>query len=278
MSYLAESHIEQAALEILSSLGYETLFGPDIAPDGKSPERASYSEVVLKERLARAVERLNPTIPKEAQEEAVKKILRISGPNLIENNKEFHKYLTEGVSIDYRKGENIKSDIVKIVDFDNPEKNEFLAVNQYTVIEGEHNRRPDIVIFINGLPVAVIELKNPAEEKATIWNAFNQLQTYKQEIPSLFTTNEVLVISDGTEARTGSLTSSREWFMAWKTISGQALAPASEPQLKILLLGMFDKQRLLDIINNFIVFRESGETTSKIIAAYHQYHTTNKAV
>ncbi|MEM3473642.1 MAG: type I restriction endonuclease subunit R [archaeon] len=278
MSYLAESHIEQAALEILENLGYDTLFGPDIAPDGKLPERVSYSEVILKERLLRAVARLNPSIPKEAQEEAVKKVLRIDSPNLIENNKEFHKYFTEGIEIEYRKDDRIKSDIIKLVDFNNPEKNDFLAVNQFTVIEGEHNRRPDIVIFINGLPIAVIELKNPADEKATIWSAFGQLQTYKQEIPSLFKFNEILVISDGTEARAGSLTSNREWFMAWKTVDGENIAPSNEPQLKVLLYGIFNKERFLDIVNNFIVFEDNGKNTSKIIAAYHQYYTTNKAV
>ncbi|MHA1347953.1 MAG: type I restriction endonuclease subunit R, partial [Candidatus Heimdallarchaeaceae archaeon] len=278
MRYLAESHIEHAALEILSSLGYETLFGPDIAFDGETPERKSYREVVLTNRLKRIVGRLNPSIPNEAQEEAVKKILRANSPTLIENNKSFHSYLVNGVPVEYRKDGRIKNDIVKIFDFENPQNNEFLAVNQFTVIENEHNRRPDIVVFINGLPLAVIELKNPADENATIWSAFNQLQTYKQEIPSLFTYNEVLIISDGTEARAGTLTSNKEWFLSWKTIDGTVLASKSEPQLKILLLGMFSKTRILDLIKNFIVFRENRKKTSKIIAAYHQYYTTNKAV
>jgi type I restriction enzyme R subunit len=275
---ITESHIEQAALEILSSLGYETLFGPDIAPDGSTPQRESYGEVVLNERLARAVARLNPYVPFEAQEEAIKKILRINSPNLIENNKEFHHYLVDGVAVEYRKGDAIKSDIIKIIDFEHPERNEFLAVNQFTVVEKEYNRRPDIVLFVNGLPLTVIELKNPAEEKATIWNAFNQLQTYKQEIPGLFKYNEILVISDGTEARAGSLTSTKEWFLPWKTIDGETLAPKTEPQLKVLLLGIFDKERFIDIVKNFIVFREDRRETFKVIAAYHQYHTTNKAV
>ena len=275
---ITESHIEQAALEILSSMGYETLFGPDIAFDGKMPGRNSYSEVVLKDRLERVIDRLNPSIAKDAQEEAIKKILRTYSPYLIENNKEFHHYLVNGVAVEYRKNDIIKSDIVKIIDFENPQANEFLAVNQFTVVENEYNRRPDIVLFINGLPLVVIELKNPADEKTTIWTAFNKLQTYKQEIPSLFTYNEALIVSDGTEARAGALTSNKEWFLPWKTIDGETLASKNEPQLKVLLMGMLDKARLLDIVKNFIVFREGKKETSKVIAAYHQYHTTNKAV
>ncbi len=278
MQFMSESHIEQAALDILGNMGYETLFGPDIAPDGRTPERKSYKDVVLTERLERVIDRLNPSIPKDAQEEAIKKILRTYSPYLIENNKEFHRYLVNGVPVEYRKDDRIKNDIVKIFDFENPEANEFLAVNQFTVIENEYNKRPDIVLFINGLPLVVIELKNPADEKTTIWTAFNKLQTYKQEIPSLFTYNEALIVSDGTEARAGALTSNKEWFLPWKTIDGETLAPKSEPQLKILLMGMLDKTRLLDIVKNFIVFREGKKETSKVIAAYHQYHTTNKAV
>lgn len=278
MQLMNESHIEQAALDILGNLGYETLFGPDIAPGGRMPERESYKDVVLKERLKRGINRLNPSIPEDAQEEAIKKILRTYSPYLIENNKEFHHYLVNGVPVEYRKDDRIKNDILKIIDFENPQTNEFLAVNQFTVVENEYNRRPDIVLFINGLPLVVIELKNPADEKTTIWTAFNKLQTYKQEIPSLFIYNEALIVSDGTEARAGALTSNKEWFLPWKTIDGEILAPKTEPQLKVLLMGMLDKARLLDIVKNFVVFREGKKETSKVIAAYHQYHTTNKAV
>jgi len=273
-----ESHIEQAALDILGNMGYETLFGPDIAPGGRIPERESYKDVVLKERLERGINRLNPSIPEDAQEEAIKKILRTYSPYLIENNKEFHRYLVNGVPVEYRKDDRIKNDILKIINFENPQTNEFLAVNQFTVVENEYNRRPDIVLFINGLPLVVIELKNPADVKTTIWTAFNKLQTYKQEIPSLFTYNEALIVSDGTEARAGALTSNKEWFLPWKTIDGEILVLKTEPQLKVLLRGMLDKARLLDIVKNFIVFREGKKETSKVIAAYHQYHTTNKAV
>jgi len=278
MQLMNESHIEQAALDILGNMGYETLFGPDIAPGGRIPERESYKDVVLKERLERGINRLNPSIPEDAQEEAIKKILRTYSPYLIENNKEFHRYLVNGVPVEYRKDDRIKNDILKIINFENPQTNEFLAVNQFTVVENEYNRRPDIVLFINGLPLVVIELKNPADVKTTIWTAFNKLQTYKQEIPSLFTYNEALIVSDGTEARAGALTSNKEWFLPWKTIDGEILVLKTEPQLKVLLRGMLDKARLLDIVKNFIVFREGKKETSKVIAAYHQYHTTNKAV
>ena len=276
--FIAESDVEQVALEILSSLGYETLFGPDIAPDGRMPERESYGDVVLVERLRRMIYELNPSIPKEAREAAIKQILRVESPNLIENNRRFHQYLVNGVTVEYRDGERIKSDILKLFDFEHPERNEFLAVNQFTVVENGYNKRPDIVIFVNGLPLAVLELKNPADENATIWTAFNQLQTYKQQIPSIFTYNEVLGISDGTEARAGTLTSSKEWFLPWKTIDGETLAPRTEPQLRVMLLGMFAKEKFLDLVKNFVVFRSSRKETAKIIAAYHQYHTTNKAV
>jgi len=196
----------------------------------------------------------------------------------VTNNKKFHNYLVNGVDIEYRHEGRIKGDIVRLFDFETPENNDFLAVNQFTVIEGNHNRRPDIVLFVNGLPLAVIELKNPADEEATIWSAYRQLQTYKEEIPSLFTYNELLVVSDGTQARAGTITSNQEWFLPWKTIDGKELAPMALPQLQVLLQGMFEKGRCLDIIRNFITFEKRRRQTTKILAAYHQYHTTNKAV
>ena len=186
--------------------------------------------------------------------------------------------LVDGVDIEYRKKGRIVGDKIWLFDFETPENNDFLAVNQFTVIEGNHNRRPDIVLFVNGLPLAVIELKNPADEEATIWSAYRQLQTYKEEIPSLFTYNELLVVSDGTQARAGTITSNQEWFLPWKTIDGKELAPGALPQLQVLLQGMFEKGRCMDIIRNFITFEKRRRQTTKIIAAYHQYHTTNKAV
>jgi type I restriction enzyme R subunit len=278
MPHITESHIEEAALEILDSLGYKILHGPDISPDGENPERSSYETVVLAERLKEAIDKFNPTIPDEAKEQAVKQILRTESPKLVTNNKNFHNYLVNGVEVEYRHEGRIKGDIAKIFDFETPENNDFLAVNQFTVIEGSHNRRPDIVLFVNGLPLAVIELKNPADEEATIWSAYRQLQTYKEEIPSLFTYNELLVVSDGTQARAGTITSNQEWFLPWKTIDGKELAPGALPQLQVLLQGMFEKGRCLDIIRNFITFEKRRRQTTKILAAYHQYHTTNKAI
>ncbi|MGB2841484.1 MAG: type I restriction endonuclease subunit R [Halobacteriota archaeon] len=278
MPHITESHIEEAALEILDSLGYKILHGPDISPDGENPERSSYETVVLVERLKEAIDNFNPTIPDEAKEQAVKQILRTESPKLVTNNKKFHNYLVNGVDIEYRHEGRIKGDIVRLFDFETPENNDFLAVNPFTVIEGSHNRRPDIVLFVNGLPLAVIELKNPADEEATIWSAYRQLQTYKEEIPSLFTYNELLVVSDGTQARAGTITSNQEWFLPWKTIDGKELAPMALPQLQVLLQGMFEKERCLDLIRNFITFEKRRRQTTKILAAYHQYHTTNKAI
>jgi len=275
---ITESHIEEAALEILDDLGYKILHGPDISPDGENPERSSYETVVLVERLKEAIDKFNPTIPGEAKERAVKQILRTESPKLVVNNKNSHNYLVNGVDVEYRHEGRIKGDTVRIFDFETPENNDFLAVNQFTVIEGSHNRRPDIVLFVNGLPLAVIELKNPADEEATIGSAYRQLQTYKEEIPSLFTYNELLVVSDGTQARAGTITSNQEWFLPWKTIDGKELAPGALPQLQVLLQGMFEKERCLDLIRNFITFEKRRRQTTKILAAYHQYHTTNKAI
>lgn len=207
---ITESQVEQVALDILSELGYKIIYGPDIAPapDGKNPERESYSDVVLVERLKNVIDKLNPDMPKEAREEAVKKVMRIESQKLVVNNHNFHKMLVSGVDVEYkRKDGSIKNDAVKLFDFDNPKNNEFLAINQFTIEENRINRRPDIILFINGLPLAVIELKNPADESATIKTAFNQFETYKLQIPSLFNYNEILIISDGTEARAGTISS-----------------------------------------------------------------------
>src|SRR3989339_1159416 len=278
MSHITESHIEEAALEILKEQGYKILSGPEIAVDGTTPERNSYQQVILLDRLKEAINRLNPTIPEEAKEDAVKKLTRTESPKLIVNNQRFHDFLVNGVPVEYRKDGRIKGDIVYLFDFKNPRNNEFVAVNQFTVIENNHNRRPDIVIFINGLPLAVIELKNPADENATIWSAYNQLQTYKEEISSLFHYNEILIISDGTEARAGTLTSEKEWFLPWKTIDGKEIAPKALPQLQVLLEGMFEKTRIIHMVRNFIVYQTTKKKITKIMAAYHQYHATNKTI
>ena len=275
---ITESEIEQAALEILEELGYTIIYGPDIAPDSLNPEREHWDDVVLKQRLRDAITRLNPNIPKEAQDEALKKVLRTHSPNLIKNNETFHNYLVNGVEVEYRYKGRIKGDIVQLFDFNNVKNNEFLAINQFTIIQNNKNRRPDIILFINGIPLVVIELKNPIDENATIDAAYNQLQTYKDEISNLFTYNEILVISDGTEAQAGTLTSPREWFLTWKSIDGESIAPNNSPQLQVLLQGMLARERLLDLIKHFVAFIKTKSKTKKIIAGYHQYFATNKAI
>ncbi len=280
MSHFSESTVEDAALEHLSRMGYTCLFGPSVAPDTPDAERHDYTEVVLEGRLRDALRRLNPFLPAEALEEAARKVLTLSFPSLNAANRAFHRMIVNGVEVEYRAADGrIVGDRVRLVHFDQPEANDWLAIHQFTILQGQFNRRPDIVLFLNGLPVAVFELKNPADERATIWSAFNQLQTYKNQISSLFVYNEVLVISDGVEARIGSLTADRERFMPWKTIEGDALAPTQTPQLEVLLCGVFEKRRFLDLLRYFIVFEEeNGGVLNKKLAAYHQFHAVNLAV
>ena len=276
---ITESVAEEAALEILRGLGYAVLFGPAIAPGEPAAERAGFGEVVLTERLRSSLARINPALPAEGIDEAVRKVLRFESPSLIESNRQFHKLLTDGVSVEYRdKSGRMVHDQAWLADFANPDKNDWLAVNQFTIIEDKKNRRPDVIIFLNGLPLAVVELKNPADEKATVRLAFQQFQTYKKEIPSLFVFNELLVISDGLEARAGALTADWERFMPWRTVDGTTTAPAGMPQMEVLLQGMFEKRRFLDLIRNFNVFEDDGGKVIKKLAAYHQFHAVNKAV
>lgn len=276
-----ESDLENATLEWLEELGFGIVFGPNIAPDGESPERESYKDIILVGRLRSAVSAINPNIPRDAQEDAIKKVVNVaySNPSLLETNHAFHRMLAEGVDVEYRRDDgSIAGDKVYLVDHKNLSNNDWLAVNQYTIIENNHNRRPDVIVFINGLPLAVFELKNPADVNATVRNAFNQIQTYKSDIPSLFTYNALCVISDGIDSRIGSLTADMERFMKWRTIDGETVAPASIPEMEVLIKGVFTKNHLLDIAKNFIVFETDGETTIKKLAAYHQYHATNKAI
>lgn len=279
-----ESTIEQAAIDWLQELGYNYAFGPEIAFDGEHPERSDYQETLLLGRLQDAIARINRELPAQAQEEALRKITRLGKPSLLLNNHAFHHLLVNGIEVEYKaKDGRTVTGRAYVVDFENEDNNDWLAVNQYTVEashqNGKVNRRPDVVIFVNGLPLAVIELKNAADEKATIWSAFNQLQTYKNDIPALFHTNELLIISDGLNARVGSLTGNKEWFLPWKTIEGEAQAPASVTQLEVLLKGVFDKRRFLDLIRYFIVFeQERGAPTVKKIAGYHQFHAVNYAL
>ena len=217
MKFIAEQQIEEAVLEILRELGYKVLYGPDIAPDGSKPERAKWSDVVLAERLRDAIERFNPDVPAEAREEAMKKVLRSASHKLLQNNKLFHNYLTNGIEVEYRAKGRIKGDIVRLFNFEKPRQNEFLAVNQFTIIENGKNRRPDVLLFVNGLPIVTIELKSPTNTKATIDTAFKQLKTYHEDVPTLFNYNAFEIISDGKDTKAGTITSPYEWFLPWKS-------------------------------------------------------------
>jgi len=278
MKLITEQEIENITLEMLSNLGYEVIYGPDIAPDSDNPKRKKWDDVILEDDLRQAIEKLN-NIPDEAIEKVIKKIKRLNSKNIIKNNEQFHNFLVEGVPLEYRaKDGKITYDYIKIVDFENPNNNFFKAINQFTIIENNKHRRPDIIIFVNGMPLAIFELKNPADEKADLISAYKQFQTYKNEIPTVFNYNELLVISDGTYAEVGTITSSKEWFLPWKTIDGKKLALPTIPQIEVLLKGLFNKEILLDVIKNFITFSKSRKQTIKILAGYHQYHATNKAI
>lgn len=280
-----ESDIEQLALETLKDEhDYKILYGPDIS-EGEQKER-EYTEVVLQDRLKKAVDAINSSIPADAREEAVKKVLRTYSVSMMENNESFHQMLTEGIDVKFNVGEGkTRTEKVWLIDFTNPDNNEFLAVNQFTVVENHNNKRPDIVLFINGLPLVVIELKNPMDENADVKAAFNQLQTYKQLIPSLFSYNAFLVASDGWFAKVGTIASDYARFMEWKTADGETIVDARvEPELEPMMKGLFHKKTLLDVIRHFIVFEKNtvgayGDTPSrKKIAAYHQYYAVNKAI
>lgn len=280
MSTFTESTVESAALAWLESLGWQTAHGPDIAPDMPTAERRDYREVVLAQRLHGALARLNPDLPPEALEDAFRRLIHPEGADLIQRNRAVHRMLVDGVTVEYRTSEGaVRGAQARVIDFDDPENNDWLAVNQLTVIENRHTRRPDVVLFVNGLPLVVLELKNAADEQATIWSAYQQLQTYKQEIPSLFTYNEALVISDGLEARVGTLTADRDRFMPWRTIGGDALAPAEMPQLEVLTQGIFEKRPFLELLRDFVVFEdEGGGKLAKKMAGYHQFHAVRVAV
>ncbi len=230
--------------------------------------------------LRDALARLNPVIPAEALEDAFRKLTRPEGAELVARNRGVHRLLVDGVTVEYRAGDGeIRGAQVRVVDFGDPDNNDWLAINQFAVAENKHSRRPDIVLFLNGLPLAVLELKNAADEDATIWTAFQQLQTYKVEIPSLFAANELLVVSDGVEARTGTLTAGREWFKPWRTIAGDRLADPHLPELQVAIEGVFAPRRFLDLVRDFLVFEDmGGGTVVKKMAGYHQFHAVQVAV
>lgn len=274
-----EEELEEAGLAWFKELNYSTAAGPKISPGGEYPERDDYREVVLKERLKNSLYKINPTIPTKALENAMRKILIPEEPSLLENNRNFHKLITDGIDVEYeREDGSIKGDKVWIFDQENINNNDWLLVKQFAIKEGKHSRRPDLIVFLNGLPLVVIELKSATKEKATIDKAYNQLQTYKKEIPSLFTYNQMLIISDGHNARVGTITANKERFMPWRSIDGEEVAPAGIPEMEVLIKGIFKKERFLDLIHHYILFQDDGLNITKIFAAYHQYHAVHKAI
>lgn len=279
MSLFTEADLEQATLEWFAELGFETLNATQIAPDGAYSERSSYSDVVLVERLRSALHKFNAHLPIDAIDDAIRQITIPKHPSMLVNNQAFHKLITDGVDVAVRDNDgNIRYDKAVLFDFLNPDNNDWLAVNQFTVIEGKNEKRPDIIVFINGMPLVVIELKSSSNEAVGISEAYNQLQTYKDTIPTLFTYNCALITSDGINARIGTITSNEERFMLWRTIDGKDVASLAIPQLEVLLRGLFKKAFFLDLIHNFILFQSNGEDTYKILAGYHQFHAVNKAV
>ncbi len=279
MRGFSESEVEEAAIEWLGSLGWSIEHGPNIGPGVPEAERRDYGAAVLERRLREALALFNPDLPQSAIADAFRKLTRPEGATLEARNRAFHHMLVNGVTVEYRNSDGrLQGTQVRAVDFDDPASNDWLAVNQFTVVENRHERRPDIVLFVNGLPLGLIELKNPADEDATIWTAWRQLQTYKAELRTLFTFNAMLVVSDGVEARIGTLTTGREWFKPWRTISGETLAEPALPQLQVMLAGAFEPVRFLTLVRDFIVFDDGSGTLVKKIAGYHQFHAVQAAV
>ena len=277
---VTESEVEDAALDWLAGCGWNVTHGPDIAPDSPGSERADYGAVVLEGRLRGAMERLNPDLPAEALDDACRKLTRPEGATVEARNRVFHRMVVDGVTVEHRTDDgHIRGAQVRVLDFDDPAGNDWLAANQVTVVENKHERRPDVVLFVNGLPLGLIELKNPAAEEATVWTAWQQLQTYKAELPSLFAMNAALIVSDGLEARIGTLTAGREWFKPWRTISGETLADPAMPQLQVMLEGACAPARFLSLVRDFIVFEDDGSgALAKKMAGYHQFHAVGTAV
>ena len=280
MASLSESVVEQAALDWFRTLGYDVVGGPDMPP-GPQALRESYADAIFPSVVRDALARLNPKLPAEALDDAFRKLTRPEGPTLEARNRAFHRMAVDGVTVEYRDDDRgtIRGAPVRVFDFERPPNNDWLAVNQFTVVESNHERRPDVVLFVNGLPLAVIELKNPADEDATIRSAWQQLQTYQAELPTLFAFNAVLAVSDGVEARLGALTSGWEWFKPWRTISGEELAPVFLTQLQVAIEGAFEKRRFLTLLRDFIVFEDDGGGgLTKKMAGYHQFHAVETAV
>ncbi len=279
MNAIAEAGLEEVCLDYVGDLGWTVAHGPDLAPDGKSPERSSYADVVLEGRLRAAVQRLNPTLPPLAVDDVVKAVGRAESQVVISENWRVYQLLTLGVPVDYRDASgNIKSVRAALIDWDDPANNDFLAVNQFTITQDGKTRRPDILHFVNGLPLGLEELKVPGSKNATLKGAHNQIKTYMHDIPALFACNAVCVISTGTAARMGTMTGSWEHYAPWKTIDGTDIAPNSMPQVEVLLRGVFDKTRFLDLVRNFIVFSQEDDGLVKRVAKYHQFWAVNAAI
>lgn len=280
MTTITEDTVEQLALKWLCETDWQTVNGADIAPETPGAERHDFDDVILEHRLRTALQRLNPHLPYEAFEDAYRKLTDPFGTSLELKNASFHRMLVEGVNVECRNDAGrIQGAQVQVIDFDDPTANDFLAANQFTVVENKNNRRPDIVLFVNGLPLGIIELKNPTNEDATIWSAWNQLQTYKSELPTLFSMNEVLIVSDGFEARVGTLTAGKEWFKKWRTIAGDEVVDGSVPQLEVLIRGLCEPSRFLTMVRDFIVFEGDGSGVPvKKLAGYHQFHAVLFAV
>ena len=280
MSSLSESDVEDAALSWLEGLGWTVAHGPHIAPETAGAERTDYGQVVLAQRVRDALAQLNPDLPADALGDAFRRLTRPEGSPHEARNRAFHRLLVDGVTVEYGTADGaVHGAQTRVIDFDDPLTNDWLAVNQFTVVENQHERRPDIVLFVNGLPLGVIELKNPADEEATIWTAWQQLQTYKAELPTLFAMNAALIASDGVEARVGTLTAGREWFKSWRTISGDTLADVRLPQLQVMLEGVCAPSRFLALLRDFIVFEDDGSgALVKKMAGYHQFHAVEVAV
>lgn len=288
MTRLTENTIESFAIDLFETLGYAFLYGPEVAPDGERPERENFEQVLLLDRLVKAVRRINPDLPPNTQAEAIKEIQRISSPDLLTNNETFHRFLTEGIPVSKWVDGDDRGDRVWLIDFKHPQQNEFVVANQFTIVENGNNKRPDILLFVNGIPLVVIELKNAADENTTVHSAFKQVETYKAIIPSLFTYNGFVVISDGLEAKAGTISAGFSRYMAWKSADGKAEASHLVSQLETLIQGMLNKETLIDLIRHFIVFEKSKKVDSatgittiatvKKLAAYHQYYAVNRAV
>lgn len=279
MAFLSEAAVERALLDQLHSLCYSIEREENIGPDGHRPERDSHDEVILKKRFEDAVARLNLGLPSEAIQDAVRRVMQSELPSLLEENRRIHRLMTEGVDVEYYADDGtLTASKVALINFENPEQNDWLVVSQFVVINGQNKRRPDVVVFVNGLPLGVIELKAPGSAGAHLLGAFNQLQTYKQKIPALFNTNALLVTSDGIMARVGSLSADLERFMPWRTTDGMNVAPKGTPELSTLIEGVFEQRRLLALLRDFTVFGETGSGLAKIIAGYHQFHAVRHAV